>query len=186
MQRVDSLEKTLMLGGIGAGGEGDDRGWDGWKASPTQWTWVWINSRSWWWTGSPGMLRFMGPQIVGHNWATKLNWTELKHKVLQKQRGKKTKFSGNQERIPEALILKLDFIHFKVWSSSSAFLFLRFANDRLRKKKKSELVSSQDSQVWIPRSESASCNAGNEYHSPPLVLRNLFSLENTYISHDLW
>ena len=46
--------------GLGAGGEGDDRGWDGWMASLTQWTWVWVNSRSWWWTGRPGMLQFMG------------------------------------------------------------------------------------------------------------------------------
>ena len=60
MWRADSLEKTLMLGGIGAGGEGDDRGWDGWMASPTRWTWVWVNSGSWWWTGRPGMLQFMG------------------------------------------------------------------------------------------------------------------------------
>ena len=63
--------------GLGAGGEGDDRGWDGWMASPTQWTWVWVNSRSWWWTGRPGVLRFMGLQRVGHDWATELNWTEL-------------------------------------------------------------------------------------------------------------
>ena len=60
-----------------AGGEGDDRGWDGWMASPTQWTWVWVNSRSWWWTGRPGVLWFMGSQRVGHNRATKLNWTAL-------------------------------------------------------------------------------------------------------------
>ena len=52
MRRVDSLEKTLMLGGFGAGGEGDDRGWDGWMASLTRWTWVWVNSGGWWWTGS--------------------------------------------------------------------------------------------------------------------------------------
>ena len=58
-------------------GEGDDRGWDGWMASLTQWTWVWVNSRSWWWTGRPGMLRFMGSEKVRHNWATELNWTEL-------------------------------------------------------------------------------------------------------------
>ena len=77
MQRVDSLEKTLMLGGLGAGGEGDDRGWDGSMASPTWWTWVWVNSRSWWWTGRPGVLQFMGLQRVGHNWATELNWTGL-------------------------------------------------------------------------------------------------------------
>ena len=76
MQRVDSLEKTLMLGGIGAGGEGDDRGWDGWMASPTRWTCVWVDSRSWWWTGRPGVLRFMGSQRVGHDWETELNWAE--------------------------------------------------------------------------------------------------------------
>ena len=56
--------------------EKDDRGWDGWMASPTQWTWVWVNSGSWWWTGRPGMLRSMGLQRVGHNWVTELNWTE--------------------------------------------------------------------------------------------------------------
>ena len=77
MWRVDSLEKTVMLGGIGAGGEGDNRGWDGWMASLTWWTWVWMNSWSWWWTGRPGVLRFMGSQRVGHDWATELNWTEL-------------------------------------------------------------------------------------------------------------
>ena len=56
-----------------AGGEGDDRGWDGWMASPTQWTWVWVDSRSWCWTGTPGMLQFMGLQRVRFNWATELN-----------------------------------------------------------------------------------------------------------------
>ena len=74
MWRVDSLEKTLMLGGMGAGGEGDGRGWDGWLASPTRWTWVWVNSGSWWWTGRPGVLRFMGSQRVGHD--EQLKWTE--------------------------------------------------------------------------------------------------------------
>ena len=62
-----------------AGGEGDNRGWDGWMATPTQWTWVWVNSRSWWWTGRPGMLQFMGSQRVRHNWVTELNWTEPNH-----------------------------------------------------------------------------------------------------------
>ena len=61
---------------VGAGREGDDRGWDGWMASPTWWTWVWVDSGSWWWTGRPGVLRFMGSQRVGHDWATELNWTE--------------------------------------------------------------------------------------------------------------
>ena len=76
-RRVDSLEKTLMLGEIGAGGKEDNRGWDGWMASSTQWTWVWVDSGSWWWTGRPGVLRFLGSQRVGHDWATELNWTEL-------------------------------------------------------------------------------------------------------------
>ena len=52
----------------------DDRGWDCWMASPTQWTWVWVDSGSWWWTGRPGVLRFMGSQGVRHDWATELNW----------------------------------------------------------------------------------------------------------------
>ena len=60
--------------GLGAGGEGDDRGWDGWMASLTQRTWVWVNSGSWWWTGWPGILRFMRSQRVGHDLATELNW----------------------------------------------------------------------------------------------------------------
>ena len=63
--------------GLGAGGEGDDRGWDGWMESLTQWTWVWVNSGIWWWTGRPGVLRFMGSQRVGHDWATDLIWSDL-------------------------------------------------------------------------------------------------------------
>ena len=62
--------------GLGAAGEGDDRGWDGWMASSTRWTTVWVNSGSWWWTGRLGVLRFMGSQRVGHDWATEVNWTE--------------------------------------------------------------------------------------------------------------
>ena len=57
---------------LGAGGEGNDRGWDGWMASPTQWTCVWVDSGYWWWTGRHGILWFMGSQRVGHNWATEL------------------------------------------------------------------------------------------------------------------
>ena len=58
------------------GGEGDDRGWEGWMASPTWWTWVWVGSGSWWWTGRPGVLQPMGSQRVGHHWAIELNWAE--------------------------------------------------------------------------------------------------------------
>ena len=57
-----------------AGGEGDDRGWDGWMASPTRWTWVWVNSGSWWWTGRPGVLQSMGLQKGRHDWVTEPNW----------------------------------------------------------------------------------------------------------------
>ena len=60
-----------------ARGEGDNRGWNGWMASPTQWTWVWVGSRSWWWTGNPGMLQSVGSQRVGHDWAIELNWCLL-------------------------------------------------------------------------------------------------------------
>ena len=58
-----------------ATGERDNRGWDGWMASSTQWTWDWVNSRSWWWTGRPGMLWSMGSPRVRHDWVTELNWT---------------------------------------------------------------------------------------------------------------
>ena len=77
MWRVDSLEKTLMLGEIGGRRRRDDRGWDDWMAWSTWWTWVWVNSGSWWWTGRPGVLWFMGLQIFRHDWATELNCTEL-------------------------------------------------------------------------------------------------------------
>ena len=60
-----------------AGGEGNDRGWDGWMASLTRWTCVWISSKSWWWTGEPGVLHSMGSPRRGHDWATELNWTEI-------------------------------------------------------------------------------------------------------------
>ena len=73
MQRADSFDKTLMVGKTEAGGEGDDRGWDGWMASPTLWTWVWASSGSWWWTGRPGVL-----QSTGWQSQTRLrDWTEL-------------------------------------------------------------------------------------------------------------
>jgi len=66
---------------LGAGGKGDDREWDGWMASLTRWMWVWVNSGSWWWTGRPGVRRFMGSQRVGHDWVTELNWimSDVKH-----------------------------------------------------------------------------------------------------------
>ena len=85
MWRTDSFEKTLMLGKIKAGGKGDDRGWHAWIASPTQWTWIWVNSSSWWWTGRPGVLQSIGLQSVGHDWVTELKWklTPIRSPVFQ-------------------------------------------------------------------------------------------------------
>ena len=74
MRRADSFEKTLMLGKIEGRRRRGHGGWDGWVASLTQRTWVWVNSGSWWWTGRPGVLRFMGSQRVRHDWVTELNW----------------------------------------------------------------------------------------------------------------
>ena len=67
--------KDPDAGRLKAGGEGDNREWDGWMASPTQWKWVWVNYRSWWWTGRPGVLQPTGSQRVGQT--EQLNWTEL-------------------------------------------------------------------------------------------------------------
>ena len=74
MRRVDSLENILSWEGLGAGGEGDDRGWDGWMASPTQWRWVWVDSWSWWWTGRPGRAAIHG---VTKSSTRLSDWTEL-------------------------------------------------------------------------------------------------------------
>ena len=78
MRRTDSFENTLMLGKIEGGRRRGDRGWDGWMASRTQRTWVWVSSGSWWWTGRPGVLQSTGSQRVGQDWATEPNWIYLR------------------------------------------------------------------------------------------------------------
>ena len=77
MRRANSLEKTLMLGRLKAGGKKDNRGWDGWMASLTQWRWVWASSRRWWRTWHPGMLQSLGSQGVGHDWVTEQEYGQL-------------------------------------------------------------------------------------------------------------
>ena len=68
-EELTHWKRSWCWEGLGAGGEGDDRGWDdGWMASLTRWAWVWVNSGSWWWTRRPGVLQFMRLQRVGHNW----------------------------------------------------------------------------------------------------------------------
>ena len=75
MWRTDSLERPWCWERLKAGGEGDRRGWDGWIASPTGWTWVWSSSGSWWWTRKSSVLLSMGLQIVRQDWVTEPNWT---------------------------------------------------------------------------------------------------------------
>ena len=82
MSRADSLKKTLMLGKTEAGRERDHRGWDGWMASLTQWTWVWARSRRWWRTGMPGTLKSVGSQRVRHDWETNNNKNKSSGKSL--------------------------------------------------------------------------------------------------------
>ena len=95
------IGKDSCWEGLEAGGEGDDRGWDVWMASPTWWTWVWVNCRSWWWTGRPGVLRFMGSQRVGHDWATELNWISLSAPFLQMQQ-----LRQRDDKCPAAAVAK--------------------------------------------------------------------------------
>ena len=75
-EEVTHLKRPWCWERLRVGGEGDDRGWDSWMASPTQWTWVWVNSGCLWWTGRPGVLQSMESQRVRHDWATEMNWTE--------------------------------------------------------------------------------------------------------------
>ena len=104
-------KKPWCWEGLRAGGEGDGRRWDGWMASPTRWTWIWVNSGSWWWTGRPGMLRFMGSQRVGHNWVTELNWTPI---------------SCCCERIHHSVVQSLAYLTIFRWTMSffRAFFFI--------------------------------------------------------------
>ena len=77
-EELTDLKRPWCWQRLKVGGEGKDRGWDGWMASLTQWMWVWASSRSWWWTGRPGVLWSMGSQRVGHDLVTELNWTSWK------------------------------------------------------------------------------------------------------------
>ena len=81
MQSTDSLEKILVLGKIEGGREGEDRGWDGWMASPTQWTWVWVNSGCWWWTG--GLVCYSPWGQKESDVTECLNWTDMGKKIFQ-------------------------------------------------------------------------------------------------------
>ena len=79
-KELTHLKRPWCWERLKAGKEGDDRRWHGWIASPTQWTWIWVNSGSWWWTGRPGVLQSLGSERVVDDWATELNWTEEQRK----------------------------------------------------------------------------------------------------------
>ena len=81
-KELTHLKRHLMLEKIEGRRRRDGRGWDGWMASLTQWTWIWVNSGSSWWTGRPGVLRFMGLQRVGHDWVTELKWTDSFNNII--------------------------------------------------------------------------------------------------------
>ena len=76
-KELTHLKRPWCWERLKAGGERDDRGWNGWIASPTQWAWIWVSSGSWWWIGKPGMLQSMGSQGVVHDWVTELNWIDF-------------------------------------------------------------------------------------------------------------
>ena len=113
--------------GLGAGGEGDDRGRDGWMASLTRWTSVWMNSGSWWWTGRPGVLWFMGSQRVGHDWATDLIWSDLiwryaylqTYQIMPNCSSRYTKLYYYQQYISTPLLSNLT----NTWYYKKNFLF---------------------------------------------------------------
>ena len=126
--------------GLGAGGEGDDRGWDGWMASPTRRTSVWVDSRSLWRTGRPGVLRFMGSQRVGHDWVTELNWTELILYWAFFLIGLTSQHSSGSYYLP-SMIARIDFAYLRFnttfvcrkhseWSGKWLFAFLNIIINR--------------------------------------------------------
>ena len=82
-EELPHLKRLWSWERLKVGGEGDNRGWGGWMASLTQWTWVWVESGSWCWTGRPGVLQSMGLQRVRHDWATELNWFLAQATLIQ-------------------------------------------------------------------------------------------------------
>ena len=106
IEELTHLKRPWCWERLRAGGEGDNRGWDGWMASPTLWTWVWVDSRSWWWTGRPGVLWFMGSQRVRHDWVSELNWRiELGGNCRQWVHYKNPKIIWERSTVRSALLI---------------------------------------------------------------------------------
>ena len=100
-EELTHLKRLWFWERLKAGAEGDDRRWDGWMPSPTQWTWVRVNSGSWWWTGRHGMLQSMGSQRVEHDWATELNWGRSRE--MESSRGYVQEKTGVRRAVPYTL-----------------------------------------------------------------------------------
>ena len=119
MGRADSLEKTLMLGKTGGRRR---RGWQRmrWLDGITDsWTWVWVNSRSWWWTGRPGVLQSMRSQRVRHDWATERNWTDTSLYY-----GVRAELAGSQKPVPAVLLILLNTVCVTLGITSLGLSFL--------------------------------------------------------------
>ena len=101
-EEMTHLKRPCCWVRLKVGGEGDNRGWDGWMASLTQWTWVWVNSGSWWWTGRPGVLQSMRSQRVRCDWSTELNWMEFERASLMAQLVKSTCNARDPGLIPRS------------------------------------------------------------------------------------
>ena len=108
-EELTHLKRPWCWESLRAGGEGHDRGWGDWMASPTRWTWAWVSSGSWWWTGGPDLLQSMVSQRVRHDWATELNWTEA---FIQSQ------FSSTAKTEPLRSLLNDPFIQWGLFTLS--------------------------------------------------------------------
>ena len=97
-----------------AGGEGDDGGWAGWMASSTQWTWAWVSSKRWWWTGKPGVLQSMGSQRVRHDWATELKWVAQTVKNLPAMQETCVPFLGWEDLLKKGIATHSSMLPLKI------------------------------------------------------------------------
>ena len=140
MRRANSLENTLMLERLKAGGEGDDRGWDGWMTSQTWGTQVSASSSSWWWTGKPGVLQSMGSQRVRHDWATELNWMCTNQELIC------------ASKCREVVTVNSDYSHFlESWESPELHgqNFIVWKSLQYCRHPSYSKAPSQDSSVWM-------------------------------------
>ena len=117
-EELTHLKRPWCWERLKAGGEGDDRGWDGWMASLTQWTWVWVNTRSWWWTGRPGLLQSMGSQRVRHDWATELRNQRVVREDFTAPRSGSVKWVVQWMREGKCFTLDRQGLHPSFWESS--------------------------------------------------------------------